>query len=74
MKPLKLSFDFSDVPELVKLLRLEAAQTRQSQKAILVQSLESYFAHRLENRLIEQAASKAFSEWDNEDDRVYDSL
>ena len=74
MKSSKLSFDLSEAPELVRLLRLEAAQTGRSQKEILVQLLESHFAHRLENRLIEDAAAKAFAEWDNDDDRVYETL
>lgn len=74
MKSAKLSFDFSDKTELVEVLRLEAARTGNSMKGILVEALESYFANRLENRLLTSAASQSFAEWDNEEDAIYDDI
>jgi hypothetical protein len=74
MKSVKLSFDFSDRPQLVENLRLQAAREGTTQKAIVIDALEAYFAHRLESMLLLKAAENTFQEWDNEDDQVYDSL
>ncbi len=74
MKSLKLSFDFRDQPQLVEMLRVQAAREGTTQKAIVVSALESYFAHKLESTFVLTAAERSFQEWDNEDDQVYDSL
>ncbi len=74
MKPVRVSFDFSDYPKLVEMLRLQALQDKTSQKAILVQALEAYFSHKQESNFILKAAEKAFEEWDNGEDSVYDTL
>jgi hypothetical protein len=74
MKSVKLSFDFSDQPQLVEKLRLQAAREGTTQKAIVIDALEAYFAHKLESALLLKAAEHTFQEWDNEDDQVYDSL
>ena len=74
MKSLKLSFDFSDHAELVESLRLLAAQEKTSQKAIVIEALQAFFGDKLESDLILRAASQSFSEWENEEDRVYDTL
>lgn len=74
MKAVKMSFDFSDHPDLVEALRLYAARKGRTQKAILVDALKAYFADQLESALLLRAADRTFAEWDNEDDRVYDSL
>ena len=74
MKTSKVSFDFSDIPELIEMLRMFAANNKTTQKAVVVDALESYFADKLESSLIKQAASKTFAEWDNEEDKIYDSL
>lgn len=74
MKTAKLSFDLSDHPEMIEMLRFQAATTQKSQKAILIQALEAYFSHQLESRLILSAAEKIFSEWDNKEDEVYNSF
>lgn len=74
MKTAKLSFDLSDHPEVLEMLRLQSASTRKSQKAILVQALEAYFSHQLESRLVLSAAEKVFSEWNSEEDEIYNSL
>lgn len=74
MKTAKLSFDLSDHPEMIEMLRFQAATTQKSQKAILIQALEAYFSHQLESRLILSAAEKVFSEWDSKEDEVYNSF
>lgn len=74
MKAAKLSFDFSDHPQLVELLRLQAVQAGTSQKAVLVKALQGYFAHQQENQKLLKLAEAAFSAWDNPDDAVYDRL
>lgn len=74
MKAIKLSFDFTDKPKLAEMLRVHAAQENTSQKAILVDALEAYFADKLERSLLLRAAEKTFAEWNNEDDSIYDTL
>lgn len=74
MKTLKLSFDLSDEPELVELLRMESAHRKLSQKGILVSALKAYFADKLEAHMLLKVAEKTFSEWDSEADKVYDNL
>lgn len=74
MKTLKLSFDLTDQPQLVEALRLEAARSSTSQKAILVSALEAYFSNRLENSFLASAAHRSFTEWDNSEDSIYDTL
>ena len=74
MKTVKMSFDFTDQPELAEMLRLYSASKGRTQKAILVDALKAYFADRLESNLLLRAADLTFAEWDNEEDRVYDTL
>lgn len=74
MKSLKMSFDFSDKPELIALLRTYAADRGKTQKEILVTALEAYFSSQLENRMLLKAAEKTFSEWESEDDETYNNL
>ncbi|MBI2604500.1 MAG: hypothetical protein HYW49_00320 [Deltaproteobacteria bacterium] len=74
MKSSKMSFDFSDKPELVALLRTYAAESGKSQKTILVTALEAYFSSQMENRMLLKAAEKSFKEWENEDDEIYNDL
>ena len=74
MKAAKLSLDLSDQPKLLELLRMFAAQTGRSQKAVVVEALEGYFADRQETRMLLLAADRTFAEWDNPDDAVYDTL
>jgi predicted transcriptional regulator len=71
---LKLTFDLSDRPDLVEALRILAARQRTSQRAIIIDALQAFFAHRQENLALLDAANRTFSEWSNEEDRVYDSL
>ena len=51
-----------------------AAKKRTTQKAIVIDALTAYFSQKQENLALLIAADKAFVEWDNEDDRVYDAL
>lgn len=74
MKTLKMSFDFTDQPEIAEMLRLYATRKGRTQKAILVDALKAYFADQLESMLLLRAADVAFADWENEDDRVYDTL
>ena len=74
MKSAKVSFDFSDHPKILDLLRTYATVSGKSQKAVLIEALESYFSEKMETRLLWTAAEKAFSEWDNPDDEAYNSL
>ncbi len=74
MKSLKISFDLSDNPELVEVLRFHAAQTGTTQKNIVVTALEAYFSHKQENYLLLKNAQSTFGEWDNDDDEIYNKL
>jgi hypothetical protein len=74
MKTAKLSFDFSDSPELVEMLRVFATKKGTTQKAVVSEALKAFFADQLESSLLLRAADLAFQEWDNEDDKVYDSI
>ena len=70
----KVTFDFSDRPELIEGLRILAAREGSSQRKIVAEALEAYFAQRQENSLLLDAANRVFSEWENAEDRVHDSL
>lgn len=59
---------------MAEALRLFAATKGRTQKAILVDALKAYFADQLESALLLRAADLAFREWDNEDDKIYDTL
>lgn len=74
MKSKKLNVDFSEAPQLLELLRLTAAQSGVSQKSILIEALERYFAQQQEARFLLSAADRSFAEWNNPDDEVYDKL
>lgn len=74
MKASKISFDFSDRPELVATLRLAATRSGKSQKEILTQALEALFANDQENLMLSKAAEKTFKEWDNPEDKIYDDF
>jgi len=56
----KVTFDFSDCPELVEGLRILAAREGSSQGAIVAAALRAYFAHRQENSLLLDAANRVF--------------
>ena len=60
MKPLKpaktkISTDLGD-PRLLRLLKAEAQETGSTIREVLVQALESYFAHKLETRALLKAS------------------
>ena len=74
MKTAKLSFDFSDSPELVEMLRVYATKKGKTQKAVVSEALQAFFADQLESSLLLRAADLTFQEWDNEEDKVYDSF
>lgn len=74
MKTAKLSFDLSDHPEVIEMLKIQAVTQGKSQKAILVQALEAYFSHQIESRFVLAAAEKVFSEWNTQEDEAYNAL
>jgi hypothetical protein len=74
MKSSKLCLDFSDNPKVVEHLRILSARRRTTQKAIVEEALNQYFARDQENDFIRRAADLTFAEWDNPDDAVYDKL
>ncbi len=73
MKSARISTDLGD-PQLIKLLKQEAAETSQTMTEVMVHALESYFAHRLETRALMIASEAVFDEWNNPLDSEYDNL
>lgn len=61
-------------PQLLKLLRWEAAQRSTTIREIVVEALEGYFSSRAENQALLNFADSMFAEWENEDDAIYDQL
>lgn len=74
MKSSKVSFDFSDAPEIVEGLRMLSAKERTTQKGIVIKALRAYFADKVESDLLLRSAAKSFAEWDNKEDSIYDTL
>jgi hypothetical protein len=73
MKSARISTDLGD-PRLIKLLKHEADETDTSIKEVLVNALESYFAHRLETRALMKISEDVFSDWNHPLDSDYDSI
>jgi hypothetical protein len=69
----RLSTDLGD-PKLLKILKAEAAEKESSIKDVLVTALESYFAHRIENKSLNRASEKVFDDWEDPRDSEYDKL
>ncbi|MBN1960180.1 MAG: hypothetical protein JW841_04480 [Deltaproteobacteria bacterium] len=69
----RITTDLSD-PKLMMLLKLEAQQRGITVKQVIINALESYFAHHLETKALEHAAESVFSQWDNPLDADYDKL
>ena len=69
----RLSTDLGN-PYLLKLLKTEANEKNTSIKKVLVIALESYFAHRLENKNIQRLAEGVFDEWEDPRESDYDHL
>jgi len=69
----RLTIDLQN-PNLLTLLKLEAAHTHKLIREIIVEALEGYFSSKRENQAILKLAEKAFAEWDNPKDSEYDSL
>jgi len=70
----KVSFDFSDQPHLLEMLGVIAAQEHLTKKAVLVEALQAYFAEKFDNAQLYKLSEKAFAEWDNQEDKVYDTF
>jgi hypothetical protein len=73
MATARLSTDLGD-PRLLKLLKAEAAEKDLSIKEVLITVLESYFAHRIENKDLYRASETVFDEWLDPRDAEYDRL
>lgn len=69
----RLTIDLGD-PQLLRLLRHEAADTGQSLRDIVIEALTGYFSGKRENIAIAKLAESAFAEWDNPKDAEYDSI
>ena len=69
----RITVDLRD-PQLVKLLRLEAAQEGKTLREVIVAALESYFSAKRENQAVMKLAERVFSEWDNPKDSEYDRV
>ncbi len=69
----RISMDLGD-PKLIRLLKLEAQEKGIPMREVLIQALESYFAHRLETRALLKASEAVFDDWDNPLDSDYDKL
>jgi hypothetical protein len=74
MKTKKVSFDFSDEPKVLDLLRVRSAQKGLTQKAIVIEALNRYFGQEQEDEFLRVAASTTFAEWNNPEDEVYNKL
>jgi len=74
VKSQRISLDFSDHPAIVETLRRVAVHEGKTQKEIVLRALEAYFSHQLEQTMMLEHGKHVFAEWDNEDDRVYDTL
>ena len=74
MKSLKVSFDLSDAPKLVELMRVCSAKKGITQKALLIEALQHYFGREQEDQFLKSVADKAFAEWNNPEDSIYDTL
>ncbi len=69
----RITVDLQD-PQLLKLLKFEAAAERKSIREIIVKALQGFFSSKKENQTLMKLAEKAFEEWDNPQDSEYDRL
>lgn len=69
----RLSADLGD-PKLMRLLQAEAIEKGTSVKEVLITALESYFAHRIENKDLLRTSEKVFTEWQDDRDSEYDKI
>ncbi len=69
----RLTVDLQD-PQLLKLLRLKAAQDDKTIREIIVDALRGYLSSQQENLAILKMAESSFEEWDNPKDSDYDRL
>lgn len=74
MKSKRITLDFSDSPKLLDLVRAHSVSTGQSQKEVFTEALTLYFSLAQENLFILDVAEKAFAQWDNQVDAIYDTL
>jgi hypothetical protein len=61
-------------PLLLQLLKNEANEKHVPMRKVLISALESYFSHKIEQKLIYRASDQIMNEWDDERDGDYDSI
>ena len=69
----RITADLGDI-RLIKLLKAEANENSTSIREVLITALETYFAHKLENKGLSKLAESAFDEWDDPKESEYDHL
>lgn len=75
MKKIKsrISTDLGD-PVLIRLLKLEAQESGETIKEVLIKAIRSYFSHRLETKALMKSSESVFEEWNDPRDSEYDKL
>ena len=71
MKQTRITVDLQD-PELLKMLKLEAAVERRPMREIVRKAIQGFFSNKKEHLALMKAAESAFQEWDNPRDADYD--
>jgi hypothetical protein len=61
-------------PLLLQLLKSEALEKQVSMREVLIAALESYFSHKIEQKMIYHTSQRLMTEWDDERDRDYDAI
>ena len=54
--------------------KLEAQESGETIREVLVKALRSYFSHRLETKALMRASESVFEEWNDPRDSEYDKL
>ncbi|HEX5033931.1 MAG TPA: hypothetical protein VFW62_05575 [bacterium] len=73
MKRTRITVDLVD-PELMKMLKLEAAVQRRSMRDIVQKALQGFFSNKREQQALVKRLEPSFVEWDNPRDANYDRL
>lgn len=71
MKQTRITIDLQD-PELLKMLKLEAAVERRPMREIVRKAIQGFFTNKKEHQALMKAAEASFLEWDNPRDADYD--
>jgi hypothetical protein len=71
MKQTRITIDLRD-PELLKMLKLEAAVERRPMREIVRKAIQGFFSNKRAFQALVKEAEAAFQEWDNPRDADYD--